>query len=378
VHDVLSDATVLRLVEHIYAAGCDPGEWQRVVEELHARLPGIAISTHLLVTGTGLTGHGAGIAPEHLESYIAHYHAQNPYARIFMSMQTGRIYTTTEVGSRTWLKRHPFFHEWLKPAGDFTHGATVVLARDERRLMRVSIDIPDRLGDLEQTCALLLGRLGTHLTRAFEINERLQATVATEHVLSGMLDRIDGAAAVLGAHGRVLALNREAEDIARAGRLFRINPAGRLAFQSPDSEVGFRRALAVALGSLLDGVPFAFTEPGGISVVVLPLRPAAASAASVAAQPLALLVARQPGTTAALPRDLLKSLYRLTNAEIEVVLQIAAGLSIADAADALGVARATARNQLAAATAKMGVHRQGELVAVVTGLAPRLRLDRDR
>ena len=133
-HDVLSDATVLELVEHVYAAGCDPSGWQRVVEEVHAQLPGIAISTHLHVDGTNLTGHASGIAPEHV--------------------------------------------------------------------------------------------------------------------------------------------------------------------------------------------------------------------------------------------------YRLTNAEIEVVLQIAAGVSVAEAADALGVARATARNQLAAAMAKMGVHRQGELVAVVAGLAPRLRLDR--
>ena len=375
-HDVLSDATVLELVEHVYAAGCDPSGWQRVVEEVHAQLPGIAISTHLHVDGTNLTGHASGIAPEHVESYIAHYHAQNPYTGIFARMREGRVYTTTEFGTRAWVRRHPFFHEWLKPAGNFTHGASVVLARDRRRLMRVSVDIPDRLGDMEQTCALLLGRLGPHLMRAFEVNERLQATVATEHVLSGVLDRIDGAAVVLGARARVLALNRRAEDIARSGRLFRIDATARLMFRHPGTETGFQQALAVALGSLLDGAQFAFTAPGGTSVVVLPLRPATAGAASPVAAPRALLVARQPGGTAVLPRDLLKTLYRLTNAEIEVVLQIAAGVGVAEAADALGVARATTRNQLAAAMAKMGVHRQGELVAVVAGLVPRLRLDR--
>jgi DNA-binding CsgD family transcriptional regulator len=376
VHDVLSDATVLELVEHIYAAGCDPSGWQRVVEEMHAQLPDIAISTHLHVDGINLTGHASGIAPEHLESYIAHYHAQNPYTGIFARMREGRVYTTTEHGTRAWVRRHPFFHEWLKPAGNFTHGASVVLARDRRRLMRVSVDIPDRLGDMEQTCALLLRRLGPHLARAFAVNERLQATVAAESVLGGMLDRIDGAAAILGAHGQVVALNRQAEELARARRLLRIDPRGRLIFQNPDTEAHFRQALAVALGSLLAGVPFAFTAAGGTTVVVLPLRPAAAGAAVSMTTPRALLVAHGPGATAALPADLLKALYRLTNAEIEVVLRIAAGLSVTDAADALGVARATARNQLAAAMAKMGVHRQGALVAVLAGLAPRLSLDR--
>jgi DNA-binding CsgD family transcriptional regulator len=378
VHDVISDATVLELVEHIYAAGCDPGGWQRVVDQMHARLPGIGISTHLHVADTCLTGHAAGIAPEHMETYLAHYHAQNPYTGIFMKMQEGRVHTTTEFGTRAWVKRHPFYHEWLKPAGDFTHGASVVVARNERRMMRVSLDIPERRGDMEPTCALLLERLGPHLMRAFEVSERLQATVATEHVLSGMLDRIGGAAVVLGVNARVLALNRQAEAIARAGRLFRINPARRLTFQHPDSEVSFRRALAVALGPLLDAVPFAFTASGGMSVVVLPLRPAGAGTSLPMVGPRVLLSVHQPGATAAPPKDLLKTLYRLTNAEIEVVLQIAAGVSVADAADALGVTRTTARNQLAAAMAKLGVHRQGELVAVVTGLAPRLRLDSDR
>jgi DNA-binding CsgD family transcriptional regulator len=58
-------------------------------------------------------------------------------------------------------------------------------------------------------------------------------------------------------------------------------------------------------------------------------------------------------------------------------MQIAAGVGVADAADSLGVARATVRNQLCAAMAKVGVHRQGELVAAVAALSPRLRLDRD-
>jgi DNA-binding CsgD family transcriptional regulator len=111
---------------------------------------------------------------------------------------------------------------------------------------------------------------------------------------------------------------------------------------------------------------------------VLPLRPAAGNAALPAVTARALLVVRRAGTHAALPGDLLKALFGLTNAEIKLVLRIAAGVSVADAADALGVTRTTARNQLAVAMAKVGVHRQGELVAAVAGLAPRFRLDRDR
>jgi DNA-binding CsgD family transcriptional regulator len=109
-------------------------------------------------------------------------------------------------------------------------------------------------------------------------------------------------------------------------------------------------------------------------VVVLPLRTISAGAATMAAGAQALLVIREAGTGVTAPADLLRALYRLTNAEAEVVLQIAAGLSVAEAADALGVTRTTAGNQLAAAMAKLDVRRQAELVGLVAGLAPTLEL----
>jgi DNA-binding CsgD family transcriptional regulator len=380
VDSVLSDATVLALVEGVYAAGCDPRQWQRLVDEVHAHLPGIAFTTHLDAPATGQAAYSAGIAPEYLESYAAHYHAQNPYSALLARLQEGKVYCSAMLGTRAWIEQHPFYHEWLKPAGNFTYGASIVLARDRRRLMRVSLDVPDRLGHMEETCARLLARLGTHMTRAFEVNERLGGAVATESALNALLDRIDGAAFVVGAHARATALNAEAEDLVRAGWLVRIDPAGRVSFQEPNADAAFRQALAVALGAPKDGVPFAFRVPGEageLSVVVLPLRPAAGSAAAPSAAPRALLAVRRPDHDAAgVPRPLLKALYGLTCAEIEVVLQIATGVSVADAADVLDVARTTARNQLCAAMTKMGVHRQAELVAVVAGLAPRLRLDR--
>jgi DNA-binding CsgD family transcriptional regulator len=366
---------MLGLVEHVYAAGCDPGLWQSFVEAVHAHVPGIAFTTHLDMAGGHSAVYSIGFPPEYIESYVTHYHAYNPYSAMFAKLQEGRVYCSETLGTRGWIGDHIFFNEWLKPAGNFTHGASVVLARDRRRLMRVTMDLPNRQGHLEGTCVRLLERLGPHMTRAFEINERLRQAVATEAALGGTLDRIEGAALILGAQARVASLNRRAEHVARAGWLFRIDAAGRLAFQHPDTEAAFQQALAVALGALKDGVPFAFAAPENMSAVVLPLRPAAGGAALPAALPRALLVVRRAGAQAALPGDLLKALYGLTNAEIKLVLQIAAGISVTDAADILGVARTTARNQLAAAMAKVGAHRQGELVASVAGLAPRLRLD---
>jgi DNA-binding CsgD family transcriptional regulator len=380
VHDILSDTALVELIERIYAAGCDPEEWQALVDHVHGRLPGAIFSTHLTIAGTGLTGRTSGLSEEHLKSYMEHYHTLNPYNTLFNRLEVGKVYTVTGVGSRQWLGRHAFYHEWLKPAGDLTHGASMVVARDRRRLFRITCDMSERQGHLEEICARLLTRLGPHLARAFEVNERLQAAAATEGVLAGLIDRIDGAAVILAPEARVLALNRQAEALARRAGLFRISPPGRLAFRYPDHEASFRRSLAVALGALSRGAPYAFSagdgEAGPITVMLLPLRPAGGGAALTVAGPLALLVV-QEARSASLPKDLLRALYRLTNAEAALVLQIASGASVADAADAAGVTLTTARNQLAAAMAKVGVNRQAELVAIIATLAPRLRLEQD-
>ena len=379
-HDILSDATLVEVIERIYAAGCDPDEWQALVDHVHAQLPGAAFSTHLTIAGTGLTGRTSGLPEEQLKSYMEHYHALNPYNALFNRLDVGKVYTVTGLGSRQWLRGHAFYHEWLKPAGDFTYGASMVVARDQQRLFRITFDMSERQAHLEDVCARLLNRLGPHLARAFEVNERLQAAAATEAMLAGLIDRIDGAAIILGPEARVLALNRQAEALARRASLFRISLPGRLAFRSPDHEASFRRSLAVALGALSHGAPYAFpagdSEAGPITVVLLPLRPAGGGAALTVAGPRALLVV-QEARSASLPKDLLRSLYRLTNAEVALVLQIASGASVADAADAGGVTLTTARNQLAAAMAKVGVNRQAELVATIAALAPRLTLEQD-
>lgn len=55
--------------------------------------------------------------------------------------------------------------------------------------------------------------------------------------------------------------------------------------------------------------------------------------------------------------------YRLTRRELDVVVQVAAGLSNADVADRLGLAPATVKSYLKTAMRKTGVHNRLALIA---------------
>ena len=375
---LLPDAIVLDLIEHVYRAGCDPAEWRTFVERVHAELPGVSFNALMSIDGTTLAEHSfsAGIPAEQVASYFAHYYAINPYNELFGRLPIGEVRTIPQVADRASIKRHAFYHEWLKPAGGFTHGAGLVVARDERRMLRVTLDIPERLGHLEEPGAVFLRKIGPHLLRAFEVNDRFAAAAVKEQALEALVESVDGAAALVSAEGKVAIINRSGEKLMRAETLIRMGTDGRISFLKSRHQDQFRRALAAPGGSAVAAASsglLAIDRAGATyAISVLPLRPV--SSAPHASRPagLALLTFRDAALETRQPIELMQKLFGLTEAEAKIAAAIAAGLSVSEAAKRQRVSTVTARNQLNAAMGKLGVHRQAELAAKVANLSPRL------
>lgn len=375
---LLPDAIVLDLIEHVYRAGCDPAEWRTFVERVHAQLPGISINALMSINGTTLAEHSfsAGIPAEHAASYFAHYYAINPYNELFGRLPIGEVRTIPQVVDRAAIKRHAFYNEWLKPAGGFTHGAGLVVARDERRILRVSIDIPERLGHLENPGAVFLRRIGPHLLRAFEVNDRFAAAAVKEQALEALIESVDGPAALVSAKGKVAIINRSGEKLMRAETLIRMGTDGRIGFLKSRHQDLFRRALAAsstgADAGALSGFHVIDRAGSAYAISVLPLRPASSAPFMSPPSGLALLTFRDSALKTRQPVALMQRVFGLTEAESKIAAAIASGFSVAQAAERQKVSRVTARNQLNAAMAKLVVHRQAELAAKIASLSPRL------
>jgi DNA-binding CsgD family transcriptional regulator len=80
----------------------------------------------------------------------------------------------------------------------------------------------------------------------------------------------------------------------------------------------------------------------------------------------ALIVPTDLGRKAAPRPDVLAHAFGLTPAEAKLAAIIARGESPEQAAEQLGIARETARNQLKSVFAKTDTHRQTELVALLS------------
>lgn len=376
------DRIPFQLIDHIYAAACDPALWPHFVDAVLAAFPGVMFSVVIQSRHPKFAEQSAvfsSFPEEFATSYAQHYHKINPYLPLFNGMPVGQIARLSQLMNPADVKAFPFYHEWLRPAGDLTYGTGAVLVRDEGRMLRASFDIPDRLGEFEAPLARLLGVLGPHLVRALEVNDRLNAAAIARHGLDGLIGRIDGAAFIVTPAGRLLQTNHAGEQLLHTGALVRQSTAGQIVFQQPRQEAEFRRALATACDPRGEGCDvtarIACPRTGEATLMVLPLAASAIATPMMSPSRLALVIVRPLDAPPRCPRRLLRQHYGLTAAEAEVAALIATGRDVAEIAEAHGVARKTVRNQLAAAMDKMNVRRQAELIIQIAALAPGLRLD---
>ena len=375
--DRLDSEAVLDIIEHIYAAGLDPRGWPEVTELCQKLLPGCGFSLLLSNASNEIDGVacGAGYDPKTIEEYVTHYHAMNPYLPIIDTLQSDQVAHVRDYVSRDWLLSQPFYHEWLKPAGDFIHGVTMpIRSNGTGRLLRLTYDIPSSRADAEGVAAEFLGRTKTHFRRAFEVAGRLHQNGEALRLGQSLLDKIAGPAFIVDASAKIMGMNARALNLLRDGRVTRPAAGDRLSFSVARAENLFQQLLQAATTITQVSAPSGFlVDIAGVQspVIVLPLP---SGTPGLAGRRLALVQIGRPEPVVP-SSDLLRSLYNLTRAEAVVVQRVVAGEAIKEIAEANDNSQSTVRNQLQSAMQKLGVHRQAELVGVLAGLTPRLSLD---
>lgn len=141
--------------------------------------------------------------------------------------------------------------------------------------------------------------------------------------------------------------------------------AGRIQLSSPKADAELRLAVSRAVGDTrVCGsvkVPRAdSTRP--LIVHVLPLGSDEDSRS--------MLVVVDPDVHREPPKELLRQLFSMTDAEAEVALRISRGRGLSAIADELSLSTATVKTHLQHAYQKTGTHRQAELTRLVLNLMP--------
>jgi len=172
-----------------------------------------------------------------------------------------------------------------------------------------------------------------------------------------------GAAVMLGADMRIVAVSTDMETVLSAGTHVRMI-RGRLVPTCQRAETELGRAFAMLSRDSANwhgAVPLTFPDAGQARPLIADLCPMPRRSSGPLSQARAMLVFRQPRTGMASTSNVLMTMFGLTQSEAEVGRLLAGGIQVADIAARRGTSLATVRSQIKAIFGKTGCNRQLDL-----------------
>jgi DNA-binding CsgD family transcriptional regulator len=364
------------LVEQLFEAPTDPQCWQRMLTGLSREISPDSVA---LVIGpttpdgrTFVLGHGLGTTPlssDDLLPWCDHRSLREARAgSVFSVARACPVFAATAL-----------YQNLLGPAGLAPGpGFCVVLGRDADKLIGFVLVLSRNPNWVPRTeDHALLELLAPYLIRAVVVGLHLHERRSGIEALLSIFDALVMGVVLLDARGEVSFCNRSAAELLgtsagapRAGssgaaerkrRTAALKALTRREFGSSDAALSYPHPV--------DGRP--------LHIVSTPLRCTAAGDLQDPRFASALFFG-DPGIAAADSEHGLADLYHLTPAQERLALRLAAGETLAVAAEKLGIRLSTARWVLRSVFEKTDTRRQAELVRLVLTVVGRVRLDAPR
>ncbi len=313
--------------------------------------------------GTQVLHHNGYFTDTAFADYSANYADDDPW--IPVAYRPGRMNTAIRMDEEIdalSVRRTAFYNDWLRGLGDDTlHclGAATTMRAGEG-IIGLHRGAATTGAFTEAEAARLEGVL-PHVSRVFVLRGRLAAVERQTHSIQSALDATGMAMVVLDATGRVRMTNRAGDAALENGGWLDYGANGVLAARPM-----LAKSVALATRPADPGASAVLlTRYDGVQVVanVIPFI-------SIAPRRDAMIVF-QPPVDPAVRRTMLRQLFGLTAAEVEIALLLAEGIALPAIATRRGTTVETVRSQLREVRQKTGCSRQAELVALLNRLSPR-------
>jgi DNA-binding CsgD family transcriptional regulator len=354
------------LTDAVYRAALEPQAWDEVMQAMRSAFPSQAQTFYLLhmqphrVQPVSL----AGIEPRWVRNFDALYFSpDNPWIRMTRQLHRPGLVRTNErldrvLRQRGALYRSAYYNDWMKPQGfKYTIGNT--LLAEGGVVANITLMRGPDLQTFSAAEVRAFEGLSRHMTRALQMSIRIDST---EHsaVHTAVLDALAQPAAVVGAQRQLLHANAAMESLLRRGRGLVLRQ-GRVQALDPAAQ----QALAACIAAASQGAELRLPcdELTHLSLKLLPLP--GRLGRSLIARPTMLLLASEE---AAAPQP---AACALTPGEARLCGLLVRGLSLRQAAEAMGITYGTARAYLKVVFHKLGVHSQAQLVSRLLAGAPR-------
>lgn len=314
----------------------------------------------------------AGLDPHYQRLYADTYSKVGPVATTLLG-DVGQIASIPELMPYDEFCNGCFYREWAKPQGwvDVAIGvleksasgcACLTVARDRASGM-VDDEMRDRM-------ALIV----PHVRRAVLVGKTIDFKRVEAATFADILDGLNAGLFLIDANGRIVHSNTAANDILASGDFLR-STCGRLVAGDAQVDQTLRDIVAAAGNGAAEtgtrGVALPLIAHDGERYVahVLPLMSGERRRVGAAYTAVAALFVRKAVLACPSPPEVIGRAYRLTPAELRVLLAIVEIGGVPEVAAALGVADTTIKTHLRRLFEKTGTGRQAELVKLVAGFS---------
>lgn len=352
------------IVDHIYEAGAVPELWPNVLHLLGERAGGPGAV--LLAPRNGKLHWSASAGSyDMLMGYIERGYgsADQRTARLLRHDHAGFV-TDLDVFTPSEWEADPIRRDYFIPNGYGWGIATAIRLPDDELYIFHSERELER-GPFDKSDADRLDPLRPHLARAALMLSKL-AFERNRGALAGM-EVVGVPAGILDDRGRLIAANSLLEQLIPS--VFRPRQQ-RLSLVQPDAD----RLLGMAIGPLAAGQPAQFTQSipvrrqAGQAPMIAHLLPARRSSRDLFGRAATFLIVTPLARNDPPAVSIIQALLDLTPAEARIARSLAAGQSLNEISAATGVGLGTIRGQAKSVLRKTGMHRQTDLVGLLSGI----------
>ena len=362
------------LIGDIYDAVLDPEQRIDVIEKIASFSGGHSgglLSKHSLGCSENLYCY-IGADPESLQAYSESYPKLDPTVQTH-SFGVAQVVSATDLVPYDEFRRGRFYREWARPLG-WVDVASAVVEKSATSCTFLSVVRHEASGVVDDEMRRRMALVIPHVRRAYLIGKTINLGQAEAACFSDILDGLSAGMILVDGIGRVVHANAAGNAILGAADVLRM-VHGRLVAGDASSNAAFREILAAAeAGDAavgVRGIALPLTAHDGERYVahVLPLTSGVRRRAGLAFNAVAALFVRKATLEAHATPDIIGRMYKLTPAELRVLLAIVDIGGVPEVAAALGVASTTIKTHLNRLFEKTGVCRQADLVKLVAGFS---------
>lgn len=299
----------------------------------------------------------------------------NPYtdqyytSDLMTNLPWGKVVTIDEIIPYGSFENSDLYRMCMEPIGIY-HMAGVDLRLANGQRFTVRLCRPKEAPNFTAEERDFIAEVAPHIQRAVANGIQL-IQLDTEHKLfAKTISGLSIGTITLDKHGKVIHCNMAAQELLREDDGISIVDGDiKLSRKSSKDKLNDYIATAIGAQKSQDPVPvnaLAIERPSGKANLEVLVKPIAVDESIESKDtPRAMLFISDPEKKYEIDIKILMSLYQLTHAEARLAKHLAAGRTLDESANELGIARNTARAQLRSIFAKTGVTQQSILVSLI-------------